>query len=182
MNIKYTSKDIKFTGALKGFTEERLEILERIDGPIIDGEVIISKEKLNHSIEIILKTKLNSYSVKSKHPILKQALRKNLLNLKSQVKKNKSKLKNKKRRISKESIKNNITEKEKTSKSIKEVANHLTISQNFSPKPISVEEAVMRLKECGDNAYLFRNLDNENITVVFYNKDKHISMIEANPK
>ena len=62
MNIKYTSKNTKFTGALKGFTEERLEILEKIDGPIIDGEVIISKEKLNHSIEIKLKTNCPIYN------------------------------------------------------------------------------------------------------------------------
>ncbi|MCK5075407.1 MAG: HPF/RaiA family ribosome-associated protein, partial [Calditrichia bacterium] len=93
MSIKFTSKNVKLTGALKGFTEKQLRNIEKISGDIIDAEVIVSEEKLDLRVELTLKTKLHSYHIEDRDPIQKQALRSVLSTLKSQAKKNKEKLK-----------------------------------------------------------------------------------------
>ena len=43
MNINFTSKEAKFPGALKGFVEESLTPLEKIEGPILDVEILVDK-------------------------------------------------------------------------------------------------------------------------------------------
>ncbi|MCK5055816.1 MAG: HPF/RaiA family ribosome-associated protein [Candidatus Aminicenantes bacterium] len=185
MSVKFTSKNVKFTGALKAFTEKQLRSIERISGDIIDAEVIVNEEKLDFRVELTLKTKLHSYFIEDRDPILKQALRATLNTLKSQVKKNKEKLKKEKKRKNKSGVfkrfvpagsvpLDTIKLKEETP------ANRLMVSDNFSRKPLSVEEALFFLKESGENAYMFMNAETNKIAVVFYNKNKSASIIEAN--
>ena len=160
MNITFTSKNIKLTGALKGFVEKNLINIEKITGDIISSEVIVSQEKLDFKVEVSLKTRLNSYYIEGKDQKLKQAVRTALDILKSQAKKNKEKMKKDKKRVkkrvNKRVNKRNIFNKfvhykrrdtEKNTKTEK-----ITISNNFSPKPLSVEEALFFLKDSGENA------------------------------
>lgn len=185
MSIKFTSKNVKLTGALKAFTEKQLRNIEKISGDIIDAEVIVNEEKLDFRVELAVKTKLNSFHIEDRDPILKQALRATLNTLKSQAKKNKEKLKKEKKRKNKSGAFKRYTARE--SRHIEHVElketipdNQVTVSDNFSRKPLSVEEAVFFLKESGENAYMFMNADTNKIAVVFYDQRKNISIIEAN--
>lgn len=175
MSINFTLKNVKFTGALKGFTEKKIKSIEKISGDIIDADIIVSEEKLNFKVEISLKTKLHSYHIESKNKILKQALRDSLNTLKLQAKKNKEKIKKETKRKSKKSIiptflSNDQGEKSKNPR--------VLISTNYSKKPLTVEEAIIFLKESKDNAFLFINSDSNKHAVVYYNKDSEISIIE----
>ena len=69
MNIKFTSKNIKFTEALKSFALKRLKAIEKISGDIIEAEVIVNEEKIDYRSEINIKTKLNSYHIEENDPI-----------------------------------------------------------------------------------------------------------------
>ncbi|HLP46231.1 MAG TPA: ribosome-associated translation inhibitor RaiA [Candidatus Kapabacteria bacterium] len=182
MSINFTSKSVKFTGALKAFTEKNLESIEKISGNIIDAEMIVIEEKLGFKVEITVKTNMNTYHIQDKDPILKQAIRKILNTLKTQAKKNKEKLKEEKKRVDKGSILKGYegagTEEppetsERTSKE------NVTVLENYSRKPLSVEEAVFFLKDSGENAYMFPNVETNRMAVVFFNKNKTISIIEA---
>lgn len=185
MSIKFTSKNVKFTGALKAFTEKQLKNIERISGDIIDAEVIVNEEKLDFRVEITLKTKLHSYHIEDRDPILKQALRSALSTLKAQSKKNKEKLKKEKKRKNKSGVfkkfipgpEPNIEASELKSDTS---SDQVTVSDNFSRKPLSVEEAIFFLKESGENAYMFMNAETNKMAVVFYNRNKSISIIETN--
>ena len=55
----------------------------------------------------------------------------------------------------------------------------ITVSNNFSRKPLSIEEALFFLKESGENAYMFTNVETDRMTVIFYDDRKNISIIEA---
>ncbi len=180
MSIKFTSKNVKLTGALKAFTEKNLKSIEKISSDIIDAEVIASEEKLDFRVEITAKTKLHSYHIEDRNPILKQAIRSTLNTFKAQAKKNKGKLKKEKKRAKKtDAFKKFAGAKtepiEIPSKSTPEV----TVSENFSRKPLSVEEAIFFLKESGENAYMFSNVETDKMSVVFFNKNNNISIIEA---
>lgn len=184
MSINFTSKNVKFTGALKAYAEKQLKDIERISGDIIDAEVIISEGKLDFSVELALKTRLHSYHIEDRDPILKQALRSALSTLKAQAKKNKEKLKREKKRKNKGNIFKRFAamgSEPIESSDFKESAGvpQLTVSDSFSRKPLSVEEAIFFLNESGENAYMFQNADTNKTAVIFFNKDGNISIIEA---
>ena len=183
MSIKFTSKNVKFTGALKAYTEKSLTDIEKIGGSIIDAEVIATEEKLGFKVEMTVKTKMNSYHVEADDSILKQAIRSALNNLKAQAKKNKEKLKKEKKRANKGGIFKGFgrrapepAEEELPGKTAKE---SITVSENYSRKPLSVEEAIFFLKDSGENAYMFTNVETNKMSVVFFNKSNNISIIEA---
>ena len=181
MSIKFTSKNVKFTGALKAFTEKNLQSIEKIGGNIIDAEIIATEEKLDFKVEITVKTKLHTYHIEDRDPILKQAIRSTLNTLKAQAKKNKEKLKKDKKRTVKSDIYKQYAgpETEAAEPAEKPAARAVTVSENFSRKPLSIEEAIFFLNESGENAYMFTNVETDKMSVVFFNKKNSISIIEA---
>lgn len=179
MSISFTARNLKLTGAQKGFTEKKLRAIEKISGDIIAANVIVTQGKLDVKVEINVKTKLYNYNIEENDPILKQALRASLANLKKQVKKNKDKIKEEKKRERASISKNEyLNEKETYEKSDKKDIDNITISNNYSKKPLSVEEAVFYLNDSKDNAYLFRNSETNKLNVVFINSNNTISIIE----
>jgi hypothetical protein len=57
-------------------------------------------------------------------------------------------------------------------------AENILISDNFSRKPITVEEAVFFLKESKENGFMFINSETSRMTGVFINTQGSISLIE----
>jgi putative sigma-54 modulation protein len=178
MSVKFTAKDIKLPGALKAFTERNLRSIEKIGGDMISAEVIVNQQRLDFRVEIILRTKLHSYHVEDRDPILKQALRKSLASLKVQAKKNKEKLKLDKKRMKKRE--RAVPPQSVATEPLPDsTGDQVTLSQNFSAKPNSLEEAIFYLKDSGENAYMFMNAETNRMSVVFFNKQNGISIIEA---
>ncbi len=180
MSIKFTSKNVKFPGALKGYAEKSLKNIEKFSGGIIDSEIVVSEEKTGFKIEINLKTKMQNYHVVSTEPLIKQALRNALTSIKNQAKKNKEKLKDDKRRGKRNFLQGFFGGEQPVPEGKEETGEErIQISRNYSQKPLSLEEAVFFLKESGENAYVFLNVETNNIAVVFFNKNKEISLIDA---
>jgi putative sigma-54 modulation protein len=189
MSINFATKNIKMPGALKAYIEKHLHDIERIAGTIIDSEVIINEEKLSFKVEITLKTRLNSFYAEDRNKILKQAVRNTLATLRSQAKKNKEKLKEEKKRTGDKGFfkrtlgfmtggKNETLERDEAAETAR--SSKILISENFSAKPISVEEAVFFLKESGENGYMFVNSETNRLATVFLSKNGSISLIDPN--
>lgn len=189
MSINFSTKNIKIPGAMKAFIEKHLHDIERIAGAIIDAEVIINEEKLSFKVEISLKTRLNSFYAEDRNKILKQAVRNTLATLRSQAKKNKEKLKEEKKRTGGDGFfkrtlgfmaggKRETPEEDDVSEGTK--PGNILISENFSSKPITVEEAVFFLKESGETGYMFVNSETNRLAAVFLSKKGNISLIEPN--
>ena len=185
MSIKFTAKNVKLTGALKAYVEENLKSIEKISGDIIDAEIIVAEEKLDFKAEILLKTKMHSYHIMDNDPILKQALRSTMSILKAQAKKNKEKMKNDKKRHDKGGILKRFAGNEPADAAPpmddpkNDDTKSVTVSENFSLKPLSLEEAIFFLRESGENAYMFPNVETNKMSVVFYDDNDKISIIEA---
>ena len=180
MTIKFTSKGVKITGAQKAYTEKQLKRIEKISGDIMNTEVIVTHEKLNYKVEITVKTKLNSYHIENSNPILKQALRTTLNTLKSQAKKNKEKLKKDRQRTGRLAAMKRSVSRKPIEAGTETPPDKITVSNNYSRKPLSVEEAIFFLKESKENAYLFTNAETNKMAVVFFTRNNKISIIEEN--
>lgn len=193
MSINFSTKNIKIPGALKAFIEKHLVDIEKIAGAIIDAEVIINEEKLSYKVEISLKTRLNSFYAENRNKILKQAVRDTLATLRSQAKKNKEKLKEEKKRTGgdgffkrtlgfmtgeKRGAPGGDAAAEGDESAEISKPDSIIISENYSAKPITVEEAVFFLKESDENAYMFVNAETGRLAAVFFGKNGAIMLIE----
>jgi len=189
MSINFTTKNVKIPGALKAFIEKHLHDIEKIAGSIIDAEIIINEEKLSYKVEISLKTRLNSFYAEDHSKKLKQAVRNTLTTLRSQAKKSKEKLKEEKKRTSGNGFfkrtlgfmageKNEAPQGDEAAEAAR--PDNILISDNFSSKPITVEEAVFFLKESGENGYMFVNSETNRLAAVFLGKKGNISLVEPN--
>jgi putative sigma-54 modulation protein len=183
MSINFTTKNVKMPGALKAFIEKHLRDIEKLAGAIIDAEVIINEEKLSFKVEISLKTRLNSFYAEDHNKKLKQAVRNTLTTLRSQAKKTKEKLKEEKKRTNGKGFFKRtlgLMTGESNEPETAPVADNIIISDNFSSKPITVEEAVFFLKESGENGYMFINSETNRLAAVFLGKKGSISLVEPN--
>jgi putative sigma-54 modulation protein len=183
MSINFTTKNVKMPGALKAFIEKHLHDIEKIAGSIIDAEVIINEEKLSYKVELSLKTRLNSFYAEDNSKKLKQAVRNTLNTLRSQAKKSKEKLKEEKKRTSSNGFFKRtlgFMAGEKNEPETKPAAENIIISDNFSSKPITVEEAVFFLKESRENGYMFINSETNRLAAIFLGKNGSIALIEPN--
>ncbi|HUU04393.1 MAG TPA: ribosome-associated translation inhibitor RaiA [Patescibacteria group bacterium] len=183
MSINFATKNVKIPGALKAFIEKHLLDIEKIAGEIIDAEVIVNEEKLSFKVEISLKTRLNSFYAEDRNKILKQAVRNTLGTLKNQAKKSKEKIKEEKKRsrtrgFFKRTL--GLMTGEKIEPAETAQADTILISDNYSRKPITVEEAVFFLNESRENGYMFINSETSRMAAVFRNAQGNISLIEPN--
>jgi len=197
MSINFKARnDVKLSGALKGFTEKHLQNLEAIAGNIIDAEVIVGEEKLKFTAEISMKTRLSSFYAEASDKILKQALRNALGSLKTQAKKFKEKLKVEKKRNGQKWPPKQFAEsagygpdanirggadtqvRDRAENQPPTTKQPVLISDNYSRKPLTVEEAVFFLEEKQENAYMFINSETNRMAVIFCNRDGGLSLIE----
>lgn len=181
MSINFVAKNAKLPGALKGFVEKHLSDIEKIAGEIIDAEVIVNEEKLQFKVEISLKTRLDSFYAQDRDKILKQALRNTLATLRAQAKKSKEKIKEEKKRAAPRGFLQRTLgrlggERPEPAPGVRE--DGIVISENFSRKPITVEEAVFFLNESREGGYMFINSETNRMAGVFRNPQGGISLIE----
>ena len=186
MSINFATKNVKMPGALKAFVEKHLRDIEKIAGEIIDAEVIVNEEKLSYKVEISLKTRLNSFYAEGRDKILKQALRDTLATLRSQAKRCKEKIKEEKKRPDSRGFFKRtlgLVTGERSERGEAPEAprpDNILISENYSRKPITVEEAVFFLTESRESGYMFINSETNRMAAVFRNPKGGISLIEPN--
>ena len=186
MSINFATKNLKMPGALKAFIEKHLLDIEKIAGEIIDAEVIVNEEKLSFKVEISLKTRLNSFYAEGRNKILKQAARNTLVTLRSQVKKSKEKIKEEKKRSGTRGfLKRTLgfvggERSEPAAPATPRAGDDIVLSDNYSRKPITVEEAVFFLTESKESGYMFINSETNRMAGVFRTPQGGISLIEPN--
>ncbi len=186
MSINFVHKNVKMPGALKDFVEKHLADIEKIAGEVIDAEVIVNEEKLQFKVELSLKTRLDSFQAEGRDRILKQALRGALNTLRGQAKRSKEKIKEAKKRAGAKGISMATVglvsgRRIRTARAVAAPpADNILISDNYSRKPITVEEAVFFLSESRENGYMFINSETNRLAAVFRNPQGGVSLIEPN--
>jgi len=176
MNFTFTSKNTRLPDQFKDLVKTQLKEIEKFCGQVIEGQLIVNEQKAEYKIEISIKTNLNSFYAEDRDKVLKTALRKVLANLKTQAKKIKEKVKDDKTRVKKTQLK---TKEENPPKKARVGSRPKLInSDNFSKKPITVEEAIFFLNESKENGYVFINVETNRIASIFKNDDGSISYVE----
>ncbi len=163
MQITMSAKNTELTDSIKNYVEKKIGRLERKIDNIISAEVVLSVEKYRHIANVrlnvsgeILKAEESSKDMYSSIDLVYEVLEK-------QIEKFKDKIRSKKRGSQGETFALETTDT--TSKE------PIIIEEEFIPKPLSVEEAIMKLDEDDKHFIVFNSSENGKVCVLYRKKN-----------
>ncbi len=172
MSLNFTARHTSITPEIKRYCEKRLKSFVRILGNKIDADLILSVEKYRHKVEINVKTKgVTLNAVEETHDML-SSLGLAFDSIEKRVKKERGKLRERKRRRTRE--------REAFSLPIEpeEKQRRVISSQDYSLKPMSVEEALLQFDLNKKEVFVFRKLGSEKWAVIYRRKDGNYGLVE----
>ena len=167
MNITITGKELKATEAIKEYVGKKLERIERyFEGEEIDVAVKIKTERAYQIAEMQVVVKGETLRAVTETKDLYASIDKDIDILEGQIRK----VKTRKERMNKDE---SIRLKENVSfDGIPALENEVIKTLYYDIKPISVEDAKLKLEEKAGNIFLtFVNVDTGKVNVIFKLKD-----------
>ena len=174
MNIKITGKDLKATDAIKSYVEKKVERLAKYFGEDFDVTTTIKCEKNEQIAEMLLSAQTDTYKAVTAHKDLYAAIDKDIDILEGQIRKTKTK----RDKMNKE---DSIKQKELLNLgNTKEIENEVIKTLYYEAKPMSIEDAILKLQEKPqDIFYTFINIDTNKVNVIFKLKNsKNYGIVE----
>lgn len=174
MNIKITGKDLQATEAMKDYVAKKVERLVKYFGEEFDVTVTLKCEKNEQIAEMLVTVNTDTYKAVTAHKDLYAAIDKDIDILEGQIRKTKTK----RDKMNKE---DSIKQKEFLNAETKhEVEEEVIKTIYYEAKPMSVEDAILKLQEKPqDIFYTFINVDTNKVNVVFKLKNsKNYGIVE----
>ncbi|MGL5312543.1 MAG: ribosome hibernation-promoting factor, HPF/YfiA family [Peptostreptococcaceae bacterium] len=180
MNIIISGKQMELTEGIKGAIEEKLGRLDFYLHPETDVKVTVSAKKARQKVEVTI--------VPISGPIIRaEDIEENLYaaidvvydKLNKQLRRYKNRLKD--RHQSNESIRFDnvdmgVYEDDFTDEDNIEIV--IERNKKFDMKPMSAEEAVLQMELIEHDFYMFRNIDTDEISIVYKRKNGGYGIIE----
>jgi len=173
MVVHFTARQMDLTPEIRAYCEKRLKALEKLMGSVIEVDLILSVEKYRHKVEIHVKAKGASLVVVEETHEMMNSLNLVFENLEKKVKKEREKFREKKRRKGRERKRfpwSGEAEVESSKRIVK--------SEDYSMKPLLLEEALLQFDLEKKDVFLFRKSDSEKWAVIYRRKDGHYGLIE----
>jgi putative sigma-54 modulation protein len=182
MSVDFTGRHIEVTPALRSFTLEKLEKLNKYLDDIIETHVILSVEKHRHIAEIIVHSRTTTVSGSSETSDMYSAIGLVAEKLERQAKKHKEKVKRRNNRKGTASIRTSLppappAEPRSTSGGLVEEA-RIIQTNRYRVKPMTPEEAVLEVTSSRNEFVVFRNSQSQKISVLYRRPDGNYGLIE----
>jgi putative sigma-54 modulation protein len=171
MRINITGRHVEITDALRGHIEKKLDKLSSYGDNITDVRVVLSVEKYRQFAEITVSgrgnTKFHSHEATDDMYV---SVDKAAEKVERQVRRHASKRRSQ-RRKEEPAIEFEESSDEDSDESDQSVESHgkyrVTVSNDFPPKPMSVEEALMQLDASDEAFQAFVNEETNEVNVVY---------------
>jgi putative sigma-54 modulation protein len=175
MKFEYTGRHIDVTPALKAHVEQHFERINHLfDGKPANAHVIIEVERGRHRSEIIVKWRNEVLTANSSLSDMYQSLSQTVDKIEKQALKLKNKIIDKSHRAKKVStITPPAAEVKPTPASPRIVG-----ARRYAVKPLTAEEAAMRLEDEENQFLVFRNAENQRVSVIYKRKDGNFGLIQ----
>ena len=174
INLTITDKELKATEAIKDYAEKKLERLEKyFSNEVINANVKIKAEKNNQIAEIYVGVNGINYKAVTEDKDLYASIDKDIDILEGQIRKTKTK----KEKMQKD---NSIKQMTFTGEEIFEIEDEVIKTLHYEIKPMSIEDAKIKLKEKPGNLFLtFINVDSQKVNVLYRLPDgKNFGIVE----
>jgi putative sigma-54 modulation protein len=172
MIVHFTARQMDLTPEVKSYCEKRLKALEKLLGSVIEVDLILSVEKYRYKAEIHVRTKGAGLLVVEETHDLMNSLNLAFENLEKQVKKEREKWREKKRRKGRERKQLSLPPEREAE------TPRVVPSQDYSVKPLLLEEALLQFEAEKRDVFLFRKSGSEKWAVIFRRKDGHYGLID----
>jgi len=190
-NIQITGRHVEVTDAMKNYAIEKVSKLERFINRIIDVNVIMDIQRVDHRVEIILKvgnTKITSKAATTDmYASIDQAVHK----LEAQILRYKSKLQDHHAKghavlnmevnvLSNKEIDDDLDDGEGVdSYAFTRFKPHRVVKQESRPlKTLTYDEAMMKIELSGDAFMIFKSEEDQKIKVIYRRSDENYGIIE----
>ena len=172
MIVHLTARQLEITPEVRATCEKRLKAIEKLMGSVIEVDVILSAQKYRHRVEIHVRAKGQGLVVVEETHDLMNSLNEAFENLEKKVKKERAKWREKKRRKGRERKQLGFPQERE------EETRRVVRSDDYSLKPMNLEEALLLFELEKRNIFLFRKAGSENWAVIFKRKDGHIGLVD----
>ena len=186
MRIDITGRHVDITPALRQIIERRLSRIERLlNDSAVSATVVLTLEKYRHRTELIVHARGdkmlrglgegNAWNLS-----IRQAVEK----VEQQAKKVKGKWTERKRSVTRRrtarppsgdgtgrGARAEVVERESA-------APRVIRASRYAVKPMSVEDAALRMEETAEAFIVFRNPESESVSIVYRRKDGNLGLIE----
>ena len=174
INLTITDKELKATDAIKDYAERKLERIEKyFSNEVVNVNVKIKAEKNYQIAEIYVGVNGMNYKAVTEDKDLYASIDKDIDILEGQIRKTKTK----KEKMQKD---NSIKQMTFTGEEIFEVEDEVIKTLHYEIKPMSIEDAKIKLKEKPGNLFLtFINVDTQKVNVLYRLPDgKNFGIVE----
>lgn len=178
MRLDITGRHIDITPPLRNLITKRVQGLERVlNDAAVSALVIVTKEKYRHRVEMVIHARgdhtLSGLGEGTSWPLaIRQAAKK----IEQQAKRLKGRWDNRKR-LSARVVRNRKVANDHEGPGIS-TGPRIVRATRYAVKPMSVEDAAMRLDEAEDAFVVFRNADDDAVNILYRRKDGNIGLIE----
>ncbi len=178
MRLDITGRHVDVTPYLRQLITSRLKTLERVlNDAAVSAQVIVAKEKYRHRVEMVIHARgdhtLTGLGEGNSWPL---AIRQASQKIGQQAKKLKGKWEDRKRQgAGRRGARPQDTAAGYTASP---TAPRIVRATRYAVKPMSIEDAVLRLDEGADTFLVFRSADDDRLSILYRRKDGNLGLIE----
>jgi len=175
MIFEYTGRHIDVTPALRTHTEEHFRRIDHLfNGNATKAHIILEVERGRHRSEVIVNWRNDVLTATTSLADMYQSLSQTIDKIEKQALRLKKKVTDKSHRAEKAS---SVLQKEIEVEPAPK-APRIINEQRYVVKPVTAEEAAMRLEGEDNNFIVFRNAESQQISVIYKRKDGNYGLIE----
>ncbi|HZG51650.1 MAG TPA: ribosome-associated translation inhibitor RaiA [Pyrinomonadaceae bacterium] len=181
MKFEYTGRHVEVTAALRRHVEEHFGKLEQIfDDSTASAHIIIEVEKNRHVGEVLLHWREHTLTARDVNADMYQALSRAISKIEKQAVKLKKKIIDRKQSaqpLSSLAPDNGASEAAEDDDAAP-AEGRIISARRYAVKPMTPEEAVIRLGEDSNQFILFRDADTDRLSVLYKRKDGNFGLIQ----
>lgn len=173
MELYIRGDKLVVTKAIKDYITDKMSKLDKYfeEAGKIKASVLVRVKNEEQIIEVTVPTSKFTLRAEEKHSDLYAAIDLVIDKLERQIRKNKTKLNNKYKNIMQFDLVNDTEVEEDNAKIIKR--------KNITTKPMDEEEAVLQMELLNHDFFVFKNVDEECVSVIYKRKDNDYGIINV---
>jgi putative sigma-54 modulation protein len=180
MRLDITGRHVEVTPNLRQLIINRLKTLHRVlNDAAVSALVIVTKEKYRHKVEMVIHARgdhtLSGLGESNSWPL---AIRQASQKIEQQAKKLKGKWDDRRRKGAARRTPRALNTAAGSDGGTALASPRIMRARGYAVKPMSVEDAAMRLDDGADTFLVFRNADDDALSILYRRKDGNLGLIE----
>ncbi len=183
MATEISGRNYEIPPDIRDMVEKKLaKIEEKLFDDVIDVRVVLQVEKYRNICEILMKGKEHDVkTVQESDESMQDAINSAIDHLKRQAQKNRKKIRDHHRKDGAKPVVNEwavqVLEPGQLREETQQRAPRIVKTNSIPIRPMSIEEAALRLDESKNEFIVFRDLDTDRVSVIYKRRDNNLGLI-----